>query len=529
MRRFLMLGLTLVGMRSIAAERNEYHIVCDVGSSGTRLHVFRLAGARPWVLKANDVHGFISHLFVEKIEPGLSAYADDPVAAVTPFLAMFSKAAEQVPLEHRRQTPTLIYGTAGMRALPEEKQERLWRALRDGLLGAPAFPFDRGSVELQTVNGYKEGLWAMYAANILSGRASWESRALTRPRLGGISSNLAGILDMGGASTQVALPSGQTDVQVADAVADVSERVSDAFPGMAWTSAVLSSVQPVRRVGRSDRPVVESYQGFGANVMRDQLLATMPSAMAACYQRGSKHASGPGNATVCRAVIKKIIREHILDCQEQRSPSPAVDEDAYCPRKLTRKANSRVNSSRPELFALTGYFYAADFLRWWLTWNTALVNASPLVAGFTKNYPSPTLAEYTAGVDALCNSDLNVIGARLADPEQAHTFTTSSKAQHRCYQANYGLVFMGDVLGIPRSSRLVTFAHEMHGQVLEWPVGAVLERRTQKKDVRVMSQEPERLSTRAVADKTATAASLGFLAAAVAVGSRRRLGRGRLF
>ena len=62
---------------------------------------------------------------------------------------------------------------------------------------------------------------------------------------------------------------------------------------------------------------------------------------------------------------------------------------------------------------------------------------------------------------------------------------SSQKPRHHflkngCSQANYILVLLGETYGFARDGRTVTFALDVEGEDLEWPLGALLHQRAQQ-------------------------------------------------
>ena len=108
----------------------EYAIVCDAGSSGTRMHIFHIpAGA--------DVKGSrITEVGRRDIEPGLGSFAEEAsrslrsTAAAAYLRPLFEFAATRIPRDAHRRTAVFIRGTGGLRALPSRKARMLYRQVR---------------------------------------------------------------------------------------------------------------------------------------------------------------------------------------------------------------------------------------------------------------------------------------------------------------------------------------------------------------------------------------------------------------
>ena len=217
---------------------SPYVILCDAGSTGTRLYVYSVAtdpsgGSPPRVVV--DVG--------PKIRPGLSAQT--PASAHPYLLPALHAALSMVPPEHHAATPVHVYGTAGMRLLPEAQQSAIYTALDRGIQDDPTVPFAVRGPNMGTIDGADEGYFAALAVNYLGGRigsdlvriggTAWEGEGEGEAgtgyvpgeddagRLLGLGLHLGrrrdaplllGALDLGGASVQIvfdasALPSGR--------------------------------------------------------------------------------------------------------------------------------------------------------------------------------------------------------------------------------------------------------------------------------------------------------------------------------
>lgn len=161
-------------------------VVLDCGSSGTRLHVFnwREAGGRLSEVAPGDAQSM-------KLEPGISSFVANPAALSAYIDPLLQEALRLVPSGAHASTSLRAYATAGMRLLTVEQQSRIWSVLRDRFDASP-FAFKRA--DAATISGNSEGLFGWIAAHEIAVSAA-------APR--GAPSHF-GMLDLGGASTQVA-------------------------------------------------------------------------------------------------------------------------------------------------------------------------------------------------------------------------------------------------------------------------------------------------------------------------------------
>lgn len=117
-------------------ENKKYGVVIDGGSTGTRIHVFKY-----------DVrNGNLALDFSDKgrasmrVNPGLSAYAEDPQGAGASVAQLVEFAKRNVPRERWVDTEIRLMATAGLRLLEKKDQEKILDACRR-TLGASGFRF----------------------------------------------------------------------------------------------------------------------------------------------------------------------------------------------------------------------------------------------------------------------------------------------------------------------------------------------------------------------------------------------------
>mmetsp|Transcript_34541 Transcript_34541/g.101506 ORF Transcript_34541/g.101506 Transcript_34541/m.101506 type:complete len:744 (-) Transcript_34541:68-2299(-) len=148
---------------------SPYVILCDAGSTGTRLYVYSLPPSSGQQPQSQQLpHHAVQIQEGPKIRPGLSSQT--PETAGTYLLPAFESALAMIPPEHHATTPVYVYATAGMRLLEADVQESIYDALSDGLRSHPAVvPFVVERDNLGTIDGEDEGYFAALAVNYLGG------------------------------------------------------------------------------------------------------------------------------------------------------------------------------------------------------------------------------------------------------------------------------------------------------------------------------------------------------------------------
>ncbi|KAL0079079.1 nucleoside phosphatase GDA1/CD39 [Phycomyces blakesleeanus] len=155
----------------------------DAGSSGSRIHVYRFSICHEEPQLENEVF----HM----IEPGLSAYENDPQEAAKSLDILMEIANENIPLEEKHCTPLAVKATAGLRLLGNDKSEMILEAVRSRLKSTQQFPL-AGDNAVEIMDGKDEGVYAWVTVNYLLGNLKPSRRGQS-----------AAIFDLGGASTQI--------------------------------------------------------------------------------------------------------------------------------------------------------------------------------------------------------------------------------------------------------------------------------------------------------------------------------------
>ncbi|KAL7530441.1 hypothetical protein ACHAWF_003376 [Thalassiosira exigua] len=185
---------------------SPFRIVVDVGSTGSRLHVFELVategadggGGAPRVecLRRGSSKAWTP---LSAFAPTSSASEDTGVSGqrlklnathvAHHMLPLFDYASDVVPSRHRSATPVRIAATAGMRLLPARAQAAVYDALYEGLAEQQTggrFAFDSLRREdVTTLDGEREGFYGAVAANYLRGVVDAELNILVPSDGGG--------------------------------------------------------------------------------------------------------------------------------------------------------------------------------------------------------------------------------------------------------------------------------------------------------------------------------------------------------
>ncbi|CAF3730310.1 unnamed protein product, partial [Adineta steineri] len=190
----------------------HYGIVIDCGSSGSRLYIYvwpEHSGKENELLQIKQLLDKQGLPVVKKLEPGLSSMADTPANATEYLTSLLDFAARTIPPDKHRDTPLYILATAGLRFLTPNKQKQLLEDLFNDIVRDYHFQIEK--THIQVISGKLEGIFSWIAINYVLGRFQSNETAESISVSDGNSVSISkkrpstvGILDMGGASAQIA-------------------------------------------------------------------------------------------------------------------------------------------------------------------------------------------------------------------------------------------------------------------------------------------------------------------------------------
>ncbi|XP_038141712.1 ectonucleoside triphosphate diphosphohydrolase 4 isoform X2 [Cyprinodon tularosa] len=241
----------------------NYGLVVDCGSSGSRVFVYcwpRHNGNPRELLDIRQMRDQNRKPVVMKIKPGIAELAKTPEKASDYIDPLLSFAAKHVPKHKHQETPLYILCTAGMRILPESQQEAILEDLRTDIPVHFNFLFSDSHVEV--ISGKQEGVYAWIGINYVLGRFNHEHKdgeAVVEVHVPGsdqqealMRKRTAGVLDMGGVSTQIAYEVPNTEEVAKNLLAEFN---------LGCDAHVTDHVY---------RVYVSTFLGFGGNAARQR-------------------------------------------------------------------------------------------------------------------------------------------------------------------------------------------------------------------------------------------------------------------
>ena len=179
--------------------KEEYGIIIDAGSSGSRIHIFK------W--KKNDVLNTITEISRKKITPGISHYItyDEPgISAGNSLNGLLKYAEEFIPKALYKSTRLSLKATAGMRLLKRSDQLKILLGVTTRLTKSK-FQFQVGNAKV--VSGINEALFAWTTVNIAKNIINNIS-VIKKPEYKNMEKSY-GIIELGGGSSHIVQPSFQ--------------------------------------------------------------------------------------------------------------------------------------------------------------------------------------------------------------------------------------------------------------------------------------------------------------------------------
>lgn len=289
------------------AKDDGYAVIVDAGSSGCRVHVFKLEWDKSGVSKIPHVH-LPDHKL--KVKPGLSSFKDNPSAAGPSLEGIMKFAMDNIPKEYHSQTPVRLAATAGLRMIPAEAANQILDSCYQYISSHTPFIVKREKVAV--ISGRDEGAFGWASVNYLYKRL----KGMANEKLGTV-----GTIEMGGASTQI--------------TAQLLQPPADA-PTKPW--AYMLSL-----AGASYPLYTHSYLGYGQDAARAKYNELLPTSEDPCFPKnysktvpsgnpydGKDGVRGTGNYTACRRRIESEMFPRAM-CQEEPCSFGGVHQPAIWP------------------------------------------------------------------------------------------------------------------------------------------------------------------------------------------------------
>ncbi|TQD78247.1 hypothetical protein C1H46_036192 [Malus baccata] len=446
---------------SINFGTKRYGIVIDGGSTGSRIHVFGYGddGGNGAVFDFGK-----DGLASMRVNPGLSAYAEDPESAGGSLRELVEFGKGRVPKEHWAETEIRLMATAGLRLLDLGVQNRILNSCRKVLRGS-GFKFRDEWASV--ITGSDEGLYAWVVANHALGT------------LGGDPMQTTGIIELGGASAQYILEKNASSTMLLEENPADNEWVND-NKGISQVTFVSSEPVPpefsraVKFGNVTYNLYSHSFLHFGQNVAYDSLkegivsgdfdsaAESLQERMSSdpCTPKGYSHKmqssklspsslvgknrhlsalQSRGNFSECRSAAKIMLQKGKEKCAYQHCDIGST----FIPKL------------RGKILATENFFYTSKFF------------------GLA---PKAFLSDLMMAGQQFCGEDWSKIKKRWPTLDEEALL-------HYCFSSAYAVALLHDSLGLALDDERIGFANQVGSIPLDWALGAFILQSTSDLDV----------------------------------------------
>lgn len=267
MKRYLkviIVTIILIYCMPLFAANNHYAIIIDAGSSSSRAHVFQY--------EKTDTVPMINDVFTQGNKTPLSQFATHPGDAGSSLQSILDASVDYLKQTNvdASSVSVSVLATAGMRLLTGDQQKAIYVSVRDYIRSHYAFSLKDDDVK--TISGQMEGVYDWLDVNYLLNHFSDPNVTV-------------GAIDMGGASTQIAFATNDTQVSNNVISIDINHRYYTVFS--------------------------QSFLGLGQDQARTAMLEQ--SEASSCYPDGYEMGSskiGHFDDSTCRRIYNGIIQNH---------------------------------------------------------------------------------------------------------------------------------------------------------------------------------------------------------------------------
>ncbi|XP_020658700.1 ectonucleoside triphosphate diphosphohydrolase 7 [Pogona vitticeps] len=442
----------------------SYGVVVDCGSSGSRVFVYFWPphnGNPHDLLDIRQMRDHSSQPVVKKIKPGISTLARTPEKASDYMRPLLSFAAAYVPKVKHKETPLYILCTAGMRLLPDWQQAAL---LEDLVRDVPLeFDFLFSESHAEVISGKQEGVYAWIGINFVLGRFDHEEEedAVVSVTLAGqeeplVRKRTVGILDMGGASLQIAY-------EVPSSTSFSSPQEEEAAKSLLADFNLGCDVQHTKH---GYRVYVNTFLGFGGNFARQRYEALMLNRTVAHNRlRGEQMGLNPELPILdpCLPVgLEDVVNQsgqtlHIRGqgdwqaCAEQLLPLLAGENRSQV--SLSNTYQAPIHFTNSEFYGFSEFYYCTD---------DVLRLGGP--------YHSPT---FTRAAQDYCSLSWSVLTQRFRDKLYS-PHADLHRVKYQCFKSAWMHQVLHEGFHFPRDYSGLRTAQLVYDREVQWTLGAIL-------------------------------------------------------
>ncbi|KRY65500.1 Nucleoside-diphosphatase mig-23 [Trichinella pseudospiralis] len=443
----------------------HYVMVVDAGSSGSRLFLYwcDLSGhSSDELMRVEPLLDEFGRPIVKKKNPGLSSFAKKPKDAVKYMKDLIDSSVKHIPVDRIKQTSLFVLATAGMRLLPAEESNAIIEELRSTL--PKLYDFVVSSENLEVINGRWEGIYAWITINYVLGRFNCNktvSNLDMTVQKKTCRSSTAGIVDLGGASLQIAY--------------EVKE------PTQNTTTNLHSELYEELNLGNDDASVshkytvfANTYLGYGANVGIERYKKWLANSSTILHKDPIKNSTLLSDCCLPNGLIEQMSTDKAEGRSEDliRQGRGCFNE---CYDAVSRMIQSNVTCSTshqneqcflegiplPALDSSNAEFYGIS--EYWHSTND--------IFGLGGRYDMHRLKN---AASEFCSLNWTTIWNRYRRKQYLNADTSRIRTQ--CFKSAWASALLHIGLKFPEDVSNFYSVLTMAGQEIQWTLGAILYR-----------------------------------------------------
>uniref|UniRef100_A0A8C1T2T6 nucleoside-triphosphate phosphatase n=1 Tax=Cyprinus carpio TaxID=7962 RepID=A0A8C1T2T6_CYPCA len=439
----------------------NYGLVVDCGSSGSRVFVYtwpRHNGNPHELLDIKQMRDKNRKPVVMKIKPGISEYASTPDKASDYISPLLSFAAQHIPKNKHQETPLYILCTAGMRVLPESQQEALLEDLRTDIPVNFNFLFSDSHVEV--ISGKQEGVYAWIGINFVLGRFNHvedEHEAVVEVQVPGsdqqetlVRKRTAGVLDMGGVSTQIAYEVPKTEEIAKNLLAEFNLGCD------------------AHRTEHVYRVYVSTFLGFGGNAARQRYEENLISTTQIRNKLLGQHQGESADSPILDPCLPADLQDEVGP-QEQRVHLRGTGDFDRC-RLLLQPFLNHTNDTNTSLNGV--YQPPIDFTNSQFYGFSEFYYCTEDVLRMGGDYNS---SKYSNTAKSYCATQWKTLKERF-DRGLYASHADQHRLKYQCFKSAWMYEVLHSGFAFPAAYENLRTALLVYDKEVQWTLGAILYR-----------------------------------------------------
>ncbi|XP_068166685.1 ectonucleoside triphosphate diphosphohydrolase 4 isoform X1 [Antennarius striatus] len=447
----------------------NYGLVVDCGSSGSRIFVYcwpRHNGNPHELLDIQQMRDQNRKPVVMKIKPGISELAKTPEKASDYIYPLLSFAAEHIPKHKHQETPLYILCTAGMRILPESQQEALLEDLRTDIPVHFNFLFSDSHVEV--ISGKQEGVYAWIGINFVLGRFNHvhnDGEDVVEVHVPGsdqqevrVRKRTAGVLDMGGVSTQIAY-------EVPKSVSSASPQQEEVAKNLLAEFNLGCDAHQTEHVYRV---YVSTYLGFGGNAARQRYEEILIRNTVAQNKLSDQHIGETAESPVLDPCLPKDLEDVIGPAAQELYLRGTGDFDRC--RQILQPFLNRTSETQTSLSGV--YQPAIDYNNSQFYGFSEFYYCTEDVLRMGGDYSA---SKYSRAAKSYCSTQWKTLRERF-DSGLYASHADLHRLKFQCFKSAWMYEVLHSGFSFPTNYTNLKTALLVYDKEVQWTLGAILYR-----------------------------------------------------